>query len=204
MANEVDDTDRELYEKFEVNREDGRSAEGEKHEDCEYFVLDLDHDPHAVAALRAYAVSCCRSHPELARDLNRKIDTDIQWKDPIQWANQVGVGMNVLAEAVENTTDEVSHLVDHFTEVVNLLNGFLWLVEKKILILSPAHSGDRRWVPVWEFVLGTYQFTGRPEPTMADESVNWGHNLEFFKAVADQLGYVFVKVEDMPDGTSAL
>ena len=73
MANEVDDTDQGFYEKFEVNREDGRSAEGEKHEDCEYFVLDLDHDPHAIPALRAYAESCSASHPKLASDLFQKI-----------------------------------------------------------------------------------------------------------------------------------
>ncbi len=72
MANVVDDTDIGLYEKFEIERTDGRSLPGQKHEDCEYFVLDLDHDPHAIAALRAYAKSCSGSHPKLASDLHQK------------------------------------------------------------------------------------------------------------------------------------
>ncbi len=46
-----------LYEKFRVERTDGRSEPGEKHEGCEYFVLDLDHDPHAIPALKAYEAS---------------------------------------------------------------------------------------------------------------------------------------------------
>jgi hypothetical protein len=72
---EPNDRDRGLYEKFRrLERADGRSAPGEKHEDCEYFILDLDHDLHAVAALRAYALSCRLSHPKLAADLIRRVD----------------------------------------------------------------------------------------------------------------------------------
>lgn len=37
---------------------DGRSAKGQKHHGCAYFVLDLDHDPFAAPALRAYADAC--------------------------------------------------------------------------------------------------------------------------------------------------
>lgn len=47
-----------LYRKFHVERIDGTDQPGGKHECCEYFVLDLDHDPHAAPALRAYAASC--------------------------------------------------------------------------------------------------------------------------------------------------
>jgi len=32
-------------------------------------VLDVDHDPHAKAALQAYAVACAKSHPQLSADL---------------------------------------------------------------------------------------------------------------------------------------
>ena len=42
--------ERGLYEKFAVERTDGKSKIGEKHEGCEYFVLDLTHDPHAGGA----------------------------------------------------------------------------------------------------------------------------------------------------------
>ncbi len=58
-----------IYRKFRVERTDGRSAPGEKHDGCTYFVLDIDHDPHALPALRAYAEACKDTHPELSRDL---------------------------------------------------------------------------------------------------------------------------------------
>jgi hypothetical protein len=63
------DPTRGLYEKFVVKRTDGKSEPGGKHEHCHYFVLDLDHDPHAKAALKAYAKSCRKQYPLLARDL---------------------------------------------------------------------------------------------------------------------------------------
>lgn len=61
---------RGLYEKFRVERTDGRSAPGEKHHGCRYFILDLDHDQHAAAALKAYAESCKATEPRLAEDLH--------------------------------------------------------------------------------------------------------------------------------------
>jgi hypothetical protein len=54
---------------FRVERTDGSSAPGEKHDGCEYFILDVTHDPHALPALEAYAASCERDYPLLARDL---------------------------------------------------------------------------------------------------------------------------------------
>ena len=63
------DSLRGLYGKFNIERTDGRSAPGEKHDGCEYFVLDLTHDPHALVALRAYEQSCKRDFPALAYDL---------------------------------------------------------------------------------------------------------------------------------------
>lgn len=70
MAN-VDhkDAHRGLYGKFNVSRADERDEPGEKHEGCEYFVLDLDHDPHALPALEAYEKSCRAAFPRLADDL---------------------------------------------------------------------------------------------------------------------------------------
>ena len=47
-----------LYQKFHVTRKDGRSKEGEKHHGCEYFVLDLTHDPFVWKALECYAIEC--------------------------------------------------------------------------------------------------------------------------------------------------
>lgn len=68
------DRNRGLYGKFHVERTDGKSAPGEKHHDCEYFLLDLNHDKYAVPALRAYAEHCEAEYPQLARDLFAKAD----------------------------------------------------------------------------------------------------------------------------------
>lgn len=65
----MSDNRRGIYNKFNVTRADGSSGPGGKHERCEYFVLDLVHDKHAIAALRAYAESCGNEYPQLRRDL---------------------------------------------------------------------------------------------------------------------------------------
>ena len=66
------DTARGIYGKFFVERTDGKSAPGQKHDGCPYFVLDLRHDPHAMPAIRAYAKSArtC-GYAALADDLER-------------------------------------------------------------------------------------------------------------------------------------
>ena len=58
------------YRKYSVKRLKDKTK---KHARCEYFVLDLNHDTHALAALRAYAKSCEAEFPELAADLFRKV-----------------------------------------------------------------------------------------------------------------------------------
>lgn len=63
------DKDRGLYDKFRVERVDGKHKPGERHHGCRYFVLDIDHDEHAPDALYAYADSCETDYPNLARDL---------------------------------------------------------------------------------------------------------------------------------------
>lgn len=61
-----------LYQKFDVSRTDPESEA--RHQGCRYFVLDVDHDPYAKAALRDYAYSCMAEHPDLADDLFTLID----------------------------------------------------------------------------------------------------------------------------------
>lgn len=68
----IGDKNRGLYRKYKVERMDGGSDEGQKHEHCQYFVLDLTHDKHARLALYAYAESCRLEYPLLASDLVRK------------------------------------------------------------------------------------------------------------------------------------
>ena len=66
-----DDYKRGLYRKFKVERTDGRSELGEKHHGCRYFVLDVDHNQFAAAALAAYRDQCAAKFPELAGDIDR-------------------------------------------------------------------------------------------------------------------------------------
>ena len=62
------------YRKFTVERADGSSKPGGKHEHCEYFVLDWRHDPFAIPAARAYADACESEYPALADDLRKRAD----------------------------------------------------------------------------------------------------------------------------------
>ena len=73
MSRSGDDYNRGLYRKFEVTRTDGRSGTGEKHEGCRYFVLDVDHDQFAAAALTAYRAACAEAFPKLAEDIDRML-----------------------------------------------------------------------------------------------------------------------------------
>lgn len=68
------DKTRGLYQRYFVARVDGSSVPGGKHHGCYYFVLDIDHDPHAAAGLRGYADSCEKDYPQLARDLRHVAD----------------------------------------------------------------------------------------------------------------------------------
>lgn len=69
----VSDKDKGLYNKYDVQRNDGRSKKGQKHFECEYFVLDLTHDLHAASAITAYANSCAEEFPALVDDLLKKV-----------------------------------------------------------------------------------------------------------------------------------
>lgn len=57
------------YGKYKISRLDGSTKKGGKHRGCRFFVLDLDHDLHAAAALRAYAKSCMHEFSALSSDL---------------------------------------------------------------------------------------------------------------------------------------
>ena len=72
----MSDKNKGLYQKFIVTRTDGKSAVGSKHFGCKYFVLDLSHDKHAPAAIRAYADSCRAEYPSLAYDLDALFPND--------------------------------------------------------------------------------------------------------------------------------
>lgn len=67
------DKDQGIYEKFTVIRNDGKSEPGQKHFGCQYFVLDITHDPFAKAALLAYADACEDEYPLLAQDIREAL-----------------------------------------------------------------------------------------------------------------------------------
>ena len=66
-----------LFGKFAVSRADGRDGPGGKHEHCQHFVLDLDHDKHALPAIAAYVESCRDEFPQLATDLQAKVQAKL-------------------------------------------------------------------------------------------------------------------------------
>ncbi len=69
MAQRDPDLDRGVYPKYVIRRTDYPGAE-EKHHACFRFVLDLNHDPMAVAALRAYITAARdRGYLKLADEL---------------------------------------------------------------------------------------------------------------------------------------
>lgn len=59
-----------IYRKYQVTRLNDPNG---KHDICEFFVLDLRHDRHAVPALRTYAKSCSKKFPQLAKDIRRTL-----------------------------------------------------------------------------------------------------------------------------------
>lgn len=65
-----------LYPKYKVERLDGSSRPGGKHEHCLVFVLDVMHDPFAIPALEAYAKACEHEYPYLAEDIRKKLIGD--------------------------------------------------------------------------------------------------------------------------------
>lgn len=73
MNRDIDKKKVGIYQKFIVRRSDGEHRRGRKHQRCEYFVLDLAHDPFAAPALRAYADACAKDgYIPLAEELREK------------------------------------------------------------------------------------------------------------------------------------
>ena len=72
---ELDDRKRGMYRKYFVRRLDDFAG---KHKNCCYHVLDIDHDPHAIPALEAYADSAeADGFTELAADIRRIVKSRV-------------------------------------------------------------------------------------------------------------------------------
>jgi hypothetical protein len=70
----LSNTEQGLYNKFQVQRRDGSDIPGGKHDCCDYFVLDLTHDPYALETVAYYAQACKETHPLLYRDLMGRVN----------------------------------------------------------------------------------------------------------------------------------
>lgn len=68
-SDDVERDQRGWHNKFRVARIDGEHKAGKKHDGCEYFVLDLTHDPHAVATVMLYGQHVYFRRPGLYRDI---------------------------------------------------------------------------------------------------------------------------------------
>jgi hypothetical protein len=76
------DHGRGLYRKYRVERTDGSSGPGGKHEQCRYFVLDLEHDQYSIPALAAYSRACRAEYPALAADLDQILAAQPERQEP--------------------------------------------------------------------------------------------------------------------------
>lgn len=96
-----------VFRKFEVRRVDGSDKPGDKHHGCEYFVLDVNHDPCAGAALAAYATAVEATHPVLAADMRSRY----QLQPAAQDCSAVGDGPNpYYAGNFTGESDELANL----------------------------------------------------------------------------------------------
>ncbi len=80
-VNTIDKHNLGMYPKFQVIRADGRDAPGQKHENDEYFALNLTTDKYAIPAITAYAKSCEQDYPLLAADLRTIVRNNMQGND---------------------------------------------------------------------------------------------------------------------------
>jgi hypothetical protein len=100
-----------VYHKFNVSRTDGSDKPGGKHDGCEYFVLDLTHDPFAKIAAAAYANACEREYPALAADMRKHygLSEPVKVMEVIEWLT-MGKHLGLVAN-VENVTDELARAI---------------------------------------------------------------------------------------------
>lgn len=67
------DTERGLYAKYTVQRNDGRDLPGGDRASAVYMVMDYRFDPFAWVSVASYVILCGDTHPALARDLARQL-----------------------------------------------------------------------------------------------------------------------------------
>jgi len=73
MAENAREKSAGILPKYVVWRVDGGNKRGRKHNGCDYFVLDWNHDRYAIPAMTAYAKACRRQYPVLAKDIMKRV-----------------------------------------------------------------------------------------------------------------------------------
>ena len=108
-----------LFRKFTVTRTDGSDGPGGKHYGCEYFVLDVAHDPHAKAALSAYADAVGATHPQLAADMRQRYECAAPQPAALPELSDAEIGR--LVDRMDNTHD--SDLLKFARAVIAAMKG---------------------------------------------------------------------------------
>lgn len=145
------DPSRGMYNKFSVLRTDGTDAPGKKHDGCQYFVLDVTHDPHAVPALRAYADSCRSAYPLLARDLDTIAHAQAPAATPEANTQELLDALDVLYPLSDD-----AHRVERAGRTAAVLKRFLAAETRAIeatalsllRVQAPAATAPHGWRPI--------------------------------------------------------
>lgn len=128
-----------VFRKFEVRRMDGSDVPGGKHHGCRYFVLDLDHDKHAPAAMRSYGIACAETYPQLSVELLAKCPPQPAPAGPQAFDAQRlrnVVRLLGLADAVPSSDDDL----------IGCLGSVLGMVYRKIVDLQTAPASKQEIV----------------------------------------------------------
>lgn len=136
------DEARGLYKKYVVRRVNDPE---EKHDGCEYFVLDLDHDPFSAPALRAYADACERLYPKLAADLRAKLGTPGDGGDLGELADEVA---------------RLRHWVGEMRRRKDRLTVLFYILVRDHIPVKPLADTLMLWVNEWAAKQGD------PEPNI--------------------------------------
>ena len=131
------DKSRGLYGKFIVERTDGSSVKGGKHESCRYFVLDIDHDPLAQNALCAYSKDArLAGYGLLANDLD-EIIRQLSTPQGKAGEREITTSAEAIVKFCESTTFP-------FNEKVAYVQQALWLLESVAIPEGKAGVSEQR------------------------------------------------------------
>jgi len=165
-----------LYRKFVVERTNGSSGPGGKHEHCDYFVLDWMHDKFAIPAALAYAKACEAEYPELARDLRDRAGAAVAHTEPAR-----KVPLNPAPRPVEQVRSGRGGLLD---DMAVMLAGAATLMSDEAATCGQAET----WCRLAAELLAQYdrrrdRCNPRPvERCSCDESLRYKAALEHLLA----------------------